>query len=65
MEIRELWNKINSKYYLSLIKSLMMNVRATLDILMRVSGQIIATSIEQRLALRWRSRYKEVLLTII
>ena len=52
MEIRELWNKINSKYYLSLDQISDDELyEATLDILnANVSGQIIATTIEQRLA---------------
>ncbi|HBD64126.1 MAG TPA: type III restriction-modification system endonuclease, partial [Clostridiales bacterium] len=54
MEINELWSKINSKYYLSLDQISDEELfDATLDILKTdVSGQVIATTIEQRLTSR-------------
>ncbi|MGR3808641.1 type III restriction-modification system endonuclease [Pasteurella testudinis] len=54
IEIKELWNKINSKYYLSLDQISDDELfNATLDILnSNIFGQIIATTIEQRLTSR-------------
>ena len=54
MEIKELWNKINSKYYLSLEQISEDELfDATLEILKSgISGQVIATTIEQKITSR-------------